>query len=81
MIPHAVLKEASQLTAEYIKAKIDEDTKQLIDALDITDDLGAYEFDTLTEKVKFELGKLLAVAYRNGYINHYESTQRKKILM
>lgn len=75
MIPHAVLKEASQLTAEYIKAKIDEDTKQLIDAL------GIDEVDVLPEKVKFELGKLLAVAYRNGYINHYESTQRKKILM
>jgi hypothetical protein len=75
MIPHAILKEASTLTAAYVKEKLEKKSQEFIDALDIED------VDVLPEKVKFELGKLLALAYRDGYLNHYESTQRKKILM
>lgn len=74
MIPHATLKEASTLSAAYVKEKIEAKAQEFVDALDIED-------GHLTEKVKFELGKIIALSYRDGYINHYESTQRKKILM
>ena len=59
----------------YVTEKIEQSTKGLIDAL------GVDAVDVLPEKVKFELGKLLALAYHNGYINHYEASQKKKIIM
>lgn len=75
MVPHSVLKEAATMAAQYTKAKIDANTQEFLDALEIDN------VDVLPEKVKFELGKVIALAYRNGYLNHYESTQKKVILM
>lgn len=75
MYPVAVLKESAESSKMYVTLKIDEATEKLIDAL------GIDPVDVLPEKVKFELGKLLALAYHNGYVNHYEATQKKKIFM
>lgn len=75
MYPVTILKESAESSKIYVTEKIDHAAESLIDAL------GVESVDVLPEKVKFELGKLLALAYHNGYINHYEASHKKKIIM